>query len=79
MTGSAAFTQGPPLIAVLPLQALGGMNAEQVGTVTRLLETGLVKSARFQVLERIGLEHPLLHQKTKESADCDKVSRHRPV
>jgi TolB-like protein len=52
MTGTAAFSQGPPLIAVLPLQALGGMNAEQVGTVTRLLETGLVKSARFQVLER---------------------------
>ena len=37
---------------MLPLQALGELNAEQVGTVTRLLETGLVKSAKFQVLER---------------------------
>ena len=52
LAGTAAFSQGPPLIAVLPLQALGELNAEQVGTVTRLLETGLVKSSVFQVLER---------------------------
>lgn len=52
MTAAAAFSQGPPLIAVLPLQALGDLNSEQVGTVTRLLETGLVKSSMFQVLER---------------------------
>jgi hypothetical protein len=52
LIGTAAFSQGPPLIAVLPLQALGELNAEQVGTVTRLLETGLVKSSIFQVLER---------------------------
>jgi TolB-like protein len=59
------------LIAVLPLQALGGLNAEQVGTVTRLLETGLVKSAKFQVLERNEIAQVLAAQEysTEECFD----------
>ena len=60
--GTAAFSQGRPLIAVLPLQALGELNAEQVGTVTRLLETGLVKSSVFQVLERSEIAQVLAAQ-----------------
>ena len=62
LVGTAAFSQGRPLIAVLPLQALGELNAEQVGTVTRLLETGLVKSSIFQVLERSEIAQVLAAQ-----------------
>jgi TolB-like protein len=69
LAGTAAFSQGPPLIAVLPLQALGGLNAEQVGTVTRLLETGLVKSSRFQVLERNEIAQVLAAQEFS-AKDC---------
>jgi TolB-like protein len=62
LAGGGGFSQNAPLLAVIPLQALGGLSSEQSGTVTRLLETGLVKSAVFQVLEKSQISEVLAAQ-----------------
>jgi hypothetical protein len=51
LAGVAAYPQGLPLIAVLPLRAPEGLSAEEADAVARLLDTGLVKSSAYQVVE----------------------------
>jgi TolB-like protein len=68
---AAAGPQGQPPLAVLPLQPLGGLSPEQAETVTRLLETGLVKSAAFQVLERGEIAQVLAAQEWSLEGFCD--------
>jgi TolB-like protein len=71
---SAAFPQSPPLIAVLPLRAPEGVSAEQAGAITRLLETGLVKSSAYQVVERSEISQLLAAQKLSSEAIFDESS-----
>ena len=51
MLNNLISAQNQPVLAVIPLRSLGGINREDANTVTSLLETGLVKSAMFQVVE----------------------------
>jgi TolB-like protein len=50
------------LIAVIPLRSLGGISQEEADTVTNLLETGLVKSVMFQVVEKSEIAEVLAAQ-----------------
>ena len=54
--------QNRPLIAVIPLRSLGGVSPEQANTVTSLLETSLVKSTMFQVVEKSEIAEVLAAQ-----------------
>jgi TolB-like protein len=71
LAGAAAYPQGRPLIAVLPLRAPEGVSAEEAGAVARLLETGLVKSSAYQVVERSEISQLLAAQKYSEQAIFD--------
>ena len=62
ISNSFLLAQKQPLIAVIPLQSLGGISQEEAGTVTNLLETGLVKSLVFQVVEKSELAEVLAAQ-----------------
>jgi len=77
LAGAPAFPQSPPLIAVLPLRApegVSGVSAEQAGAITRLLETGLVKSAVYQVVERSEISQLLAAQEFSAEAFFDESS-----
>ena len=54
--------QNLPLLAVIPLRSLGGVSPEQANTVTSLLETSLVKSTMFQVVEKSEIAEVLAAQ-----------------
>jgi TolB-like protein len=71
LESTTAFPQSPPLIAVLPLQAPEGVSAEQAGAITRLLETGLVKSSAYQVVERSEISQLLAAQEFSAKAFFD--------
>jgi TolB-like protein len=74
LAGGAAHPQALPLIAVLPLGAPEGLSAEEAGAVTRLLETGLVKSSAYQVVERSEISQLLAAQKLSAQAIFDESS-----
>ncbi len=74
LAGSTACSQSLPLIAVLPLRAPEGLSAEQAGAVTRLLETGLVKSSTYQVVERSEISQVLAAQEFSAEAFFDESS-----
>lgn len=74
LAGATAFSQSLPLIAVLPLRAPEGLSAEQAGAITRLLETGLVKSSAYQVVERSEISQVLSAQEFSAEACFDESS-----
>jgi TolB-like protein len=74
LTGATGYSQSLPLIAVLPLRAPDGLSAEQAGAVTRLLETGLVKSSMYQVVERSEISQLLAAQEFSAEACFDENS-----
>ena len=59
---SLLSAQNLPLLAVIPLRSLGGVSPEQANTVTSLLETSLVKSTMFQVVEKSEIAEVLAAQ-----------------
>ena len=59
---SLLLAQNLPLLAVIPLRSLGGVSPEQANTVTSLLETSLVKSTMFQVVEKSEIAEVLAAQ-----------------
>jgi TolB-like protein len=65
--------QNLPLIAVIPLRSLGGVSQEQANTVTSLLETGLVKSTMFQVVEKSEIAEVLAAQEYSSEEYMDET------
>ena len=68
-TAYEAYDQ--PLIAVIPLRSLGGISQEEAETVTNLMETGLVKSTFFQVVERSRISEILAAQEYSHTEHID--------
>ncbi len=54
--------QEQPLIAVMPLRSVGAITKDEANTVTNLLETGLVKSSMFRVVEKSEISEILAAQ-----------------
>jgi TolB-like protein len=72
MANSYAESQIQSLIAVLPLRYSGGISREEAATVTSLLETGLVRSAVFQVVEKSEISEVLAIQEYSHSDHIDR-------
>lgn len=56
------LAQNRPIIAIIPIRSLGGIADIEANTLTDLLETGLVKSEMFQVVEKSELSEVLAAQ-----------------
>ncbi len=66
------FPQNHPSIAVIPLRALGAIKEAEANALTSLLETGLVKSSMFQVVEKGEISEVLAAQEFSFADYADK-------